>query len=75
MHRTDTIDFITVISGRMQMYLDDGEMVEIKAGDVMVQRGTMHAWVNPGPDPCVMSFVLMDAEPLPVPNPLPRDNP
>jgi oxalate decarboxylase/phosphoglucose isomerase-like protein (cupin superfamily) len=38
-------------------------MVEVKAGDIVVQRGTMHAWVNTGPGPCSFAFVLLDARP------------
>jgi oxalate decarboxylase/phosphoglucose isomerase-like protein (cupin superfamily) len=38
--------------------------VHLKAGDVLVQRGTIHNWVNRGEAPCVMAFVLIDAEPV-----------
>ena len=60
-HRTDSIDYITVISGEIDMDLDDSS-VHLKAGDVMVQRGTIHNWVNRGPEPCVLSVVLIDAK-------------
>jgi quercetin dioxygenase-like cupin family protein len=72
-HRTETIDYIVVLSGRIEMELDDGETVAMGAGDVMVQRGTYHAWRNPGPDVCRMVFVLVDAQPLGIGDPLPRD--
>ena len=60
-HRTDSIDYITVISGEIDMELDDSS-VHLQAGDVMVQRGTIHNWVNRGPAPCVLSVVLIDAK-------------
>ena len=72
-HRTETVDYIIVLSGRIEMELDGGETVAMSAGDVMVQRGTYHAWRNPGPDVCRMVFVLVDAEPLGIGDPLPRD--
>ena len=46
-HRTDSIDYIVVLSGEIEMELDD-TVVRLKAGDVMVQRGTIHNWVNRG---------------------------
>src|SRR5262245_57910452 len=63
-HRTDSIDYATVISGEIDMELDDGESVHIKAGDVLVQRGTIHNWVNRGSAPCVIAFVLIAAKPV-----------
>lgn len=57
-HRTDLIDYGIVISGEMWMQLDEGE-VHLKADDVVIQRGTIHNWVNKGPGPCVMAFVLI----------------
>lgn len=60
-HRTDSIDYIVVISGEIDMELD-GSMVHLKAGDVMVQRGTIHNWVNRGTAPCVLAVVLIDAK-------------
>jgi quercetin dioxygenase-like cupin family protein len=65
LHRTDSIDYIVVISGAIDMELDDS-VVQLKAGDVMVQRGTIHNWVNPGPQPCVLAVVLVDAKPVEV---------
>lgn len=62
-HRTDSIDYAVVISGEIDMGLDDGEVVHLKAGDVLVQRGTIHNWVNNGTVPCVIAFVLVTAEP------------
>lgn len=62
-HRTDSIDYAIVISGEIDMELDDS-VVRLKAGDVLVQRGTIHNWVNRGDVPCVMAFVLIDAKPV-----------
>ena len=62
-HRTDSIDYIVVISGEIDMELDDSR-VHLKAGDVMVQRGTIHNWVNRGTAPCVLAVILIDAKPV-----------
>jgi quercetin dioxygenase-like cupin family protein len=62
-HRTDSIDFATVISGGIDMVLD-GETVHLQAGDVLVQRGTIHNWINNGSEPCVIAFVLVAAKPV-----------
>jgi hypothetical protein len=50
----------------MDLELDDGLMVRLKAGDVLVQRGTIHNWVNRGSAPCTMAFVLVAAMPVTV---------
>ena len=63
-HRTDSIDYATVISGEIDMELDDGERVHLKAGDVLVQRGTIHNWVNTGSVPCIIAFVLIASKPV-----------
>jgi quercetin dioxygenase-like cupin family protein len=62
-HRTSSIDYIAVVSGEIDMELDGAE-VHLRAGDVMVQRGTIHNWVNRGTEPCVLSVVLIDAKPV-----------
>jgi quercetin dioxygenase-like cupin family protein len=64
-HRTDSIDYAVVMSGEVDMELDD-TTVHLKAGDVLVQRGTIHNWVNRGTEPCVIAFVLIAAEPVAV---------
>jgi quercetin dioxygenase-like cupin family protein len=64
-HRTDSIDYAIVVSGEIDMELDDS-VVHLNAGDVLVQRGTIHNWVNRGTKPCVMAFVLVDAKPVEV---------
>lgn len=64
-HRTDSIDYAVVISGEVDMVLDT-ETVRLKAGDVLVQRGTVHNWINNGTEPCVMAFALVSAKPVSV---------
>jgi len=59
MHQTDTIDFITIISGELYLRLDGGQEVFLKAGDSVIQRGTNHAWINRGDTPCVFSAVMV----------------
>ena len=60
-HRTYSIDYAVVISGEIDMELDIGT-VHLKAGDVLVQRGTIHNWVNKGTEPCVIAFTLVSAK-------------
>ena len=62
-HRTDSIDYAVVMSGEIDMELD-GAVVNLKAGDVLVQRGTIHNWINRGKEPCVIAFALIDARPV-----------
>ena len=62
-HRTDLIDYAVVMSGEIDMELDD-LTVHLRAGDVLVQRGTIHNWVNRGTEPCVIAFVLIAANPV-----------
>ena len=73
MHRTETIDYIIVLDGEIEMELDDKEVVTIRQGDVMIQRGTYPAWRNVSDRPCRMAFVLIDAKPLGIGHALPRD--
>ena len=61
-HRTSSVDYIAVMAGEIDMELD-GSTVHLKAGDVMVQRGTIHNWVNRGAAPCVLAVILIDAKP------------
>jgi quercetin dioxygenase-like cupin family protein len=63
-HRTDSIDYIIVMSGEIDMELEAGEEVHLKAGDVMVQRGTVHNWINRGTEPCVLAVILIHANPV-----------
>ncbi len=62
-HRTNSIDYAVVMKGEIDMELDD-TTVHLKAGDVLVQRGTIHNWVNRGAEPCVIAFVLIAANPV-----------
>ena len=62
-HRTDSIDYAVIVAGEIDMELDDG-VVHLKAGDVLVQRGTVHNWVNKGSQPCRIAFILIDAKPV-----------
>jgi mannose-6-phosphate isomerase-like protein (cupin superfamily) len=64
-HRTDSIDYAVVLSGEIDMELEDS-IVHLNAGDVLVQRGTIHNWVNRGTESCVIAFVLIDAQPVEV---------
>lgn len=71
MHRTESIDYVLVLSGEIDMDMDDST-VHLKAGDVMVQRGTNHAWVNRSAAPARVAFVLIDAKPLGIGHPVER---
>jgi mannose-6-phosphate isomerase-like protein (cupin superfamily) len=62
-HRTDSIDYAVIMSGEIDMELDIGS-VHLKAGDVLVQRGTVHNWLNKGTEPCVIAFILISAKPV-----------
>ena len=64
MHRTKSIDYAIVLEGEIDMLLDDTE-VHLKAGDILVQQGTNHAWVNNSDKPCRICFVLIGSQDLP----------
>jgi quercetin dioxygenase-like cupin family protein len=68
MHRTETIDYIVVLSGEIDMDMDQST-VKLRAGDVMVQRGTNHAWANRSAAPARLAIVLLDAKPLGIGHP------
>ena len=61
MHRTETVDYGIVIEGEIVLVLDDSE-VELKTGNVVIQRGTNHAWANRSGKPCRMLFILVDGQ-------------
>jgi hypothetical protein len=63
MHRTRSLDFAIVLSGEIWAIMDVGEKKMI-AGDMLVQRGTNHAWANRSDEPCNVAFILIDAKPL-----------
>jgi uncharacterized cupin superfamily protein len=69
MHRTETVDYVIVIEGEIDMDMDDSS-VKLHQGDVMVQRGTNHAWVNRSDQKARVAFVLIDAEPLGIGHPV-----
>ena len=64
-HRTDSIDYAIIMSGEIDMEMD-GAMIHLKAGDVLVQRGTIHNWINRGKEACIIAFVLVSAKPVTV---------
>ena len=61
LHRTRSLDYAFVLAGPVELELDDGSATRLETGAVVVQRGTMHAWVNPGPHTARMAYVLLDA--------------
>jgi quercetin dioxygenase-like cupin family protein len=69
MHRTETVDYVIVLAGEVDMDVDRSS-VRLKAGDVVIQRGTNHSWVNRGTQPARAAFVLIDAKPLGIGRPV-----
>jgi DNA-binding CsgD family transcriptional regulator/quercetin dioxygenase-like cupin family protein len=65
-HRTETADYVVVLSGTIDMELENDEVIHLKPGDVVVQRGTVHTWVNRGSVAAVTAFILIDATPAEV---------
>jgi mannose-6-phosphate isomerase-like protein (cupin superfamily) len=63
MHKTKTVDYVILLSGEVTLLLDHGE-VKLKPFDVVVQRGTNHAWINKGKEPAIIAAVLIDAAKL-----------
>ena len=63
MHTTHTVDYIILLSGKVTLLLDEGE-VDLEPFDVVVQRGTNHAWVNRSDEPALLAGILIDAEPV-----------
>ena len=61
MHKTKSVDYIIVVKGKLDMLLDEGDVKSLKPGDVVIQRGTNHAWVNTGSEPALLVAVLADA--------------
>ena len=66
MHRTQSMDCAVILNGSIVLELDDGAEVTLGAGDVLVQRGTIHNWINRGTEPCTIAFVLLDARADPI---------
>lgn len=63
MHRTSSLDYGIVLEGAVELELDGGRRVALKPHDLVVQRGTIHAWINPGPGWARMVFAMIDAKP------------
>jgi len=63
-HRTDSLDYAVIMQGEIDMELETGEITHLKAGDVIVQRGTVHNWINNGTEPCIIAFALISAKPV-----------
>jgi quercetin dioxygenase-like cupin family protein len=61
-HRTESLDYGICLEGECDLELDGGEVLTVRAGDVVIQRGTNHVWHNRGSDPCRFAWVLLDAE-------------
>jgi mannose-6-phosphate isomerase-like protein (cupin superfamily) len=63
MHKTATVDYIIVLKGEIWAIMDTGETL-LKAGDILVQRGTNHSWSVRGNEPCIVAAILVNAEPV-----------
>ncbi|MBJ7443390.1 MAG: cupin domain-containing protein [Sphingobium sp.] len=76
MHRTNSIDYGIVMSGEIELELDDGRVSTVREGGIIVQRGTNHLWRNVTDKPCRIAFILIEA-PAYLHNgqPLPEDKP
>lgn len=74
MHRTQSLDYGIIMEGSIEMSTDDGSTIVMHKGDVMIQRGTMHAWKNPSTTEwCRVMFILINAKPLNGPDGRPMD--
>jgi uncharacterized cupin superfamily protein len=58
-HVTESIDYAVILSGEIDMELAEGEEVHFQAGDVLIQRATIHNWINRGQEPCIIAFILL----------------
>ncbi len=65
-HRTETVDYCIQLSGEVDCELEGGEVVHLKAGDIFINRGGLHTWVNRGSVPSVGAAVMIDAKPVEV---------
>jgi mannose-6-phosphate isomerase-like protein (cupin superfamily) len=63
LHATSTVDYVIVLAGTVLMELDDGAIVTLESGDVVVQNGTAHAWYNGGDDGAVLAAVMIGGQP------------
>lgn len=62
MHRTVSVDYAVVLAGEIVIHLDGGEEKTVGAGEVIVQRGTCHEWINRTNEPCRVLFVMVGSE-------------
>jgi len=69
MHRTETVDYVLVLKGEIDMDMDDST-VKLRQGDILIQRGTNHSWVNRSGAHARLAFVLIDAKPLGIGHPV-----
>ena len=63
MHKTSTVDYIIVLKGEIYAVMETGEKL-LRAGDILVQRGTNHSWSVRGNEPCIVAAVLVSAKPV-----------
>lgn len=63
MHATDTIDYVVILKGRIEFHSETG-IVELKAGDVLVDRGVSHGWRAVGDEPAMTAVVILPAHPI-----------
>jgi quercetin dioxygenase-like cupin family protein len=66
MHRTESLDYGICLEGEVDLELDGGDAVTVRAGDIVVQRGTNHVWHNRSDAPCRFAWILLDAQPATV---------
>lgn len=62
MHITRSIDYAVIMSGTIELELDDDVVVVLNEGDVLVQQATIHGWKNTGTEPCIIAFILISTE-------------
>lgn len=62
-HKTNTVDYIIVLKGEIYALMEEGETL-LKAGDILVQRGTNHSWSVRGNEPCIVAAILVSARPV-----------
>lgn len=60
-HRTRSLDYGIVLKGELELELDNGAITALRAGDVVIQRGTIHTWRNVSDEPSLVAFILIDA--------------
>jgi len=63
MHKTSTVDYIIVLKGEIHAIMETGEKL-LRAGDILVQRGTNHSWSVRGNEPCIVAALLVSAKPV-----------